>query len=332
MASSTYQQRVDRNDDRSAMLDKVYRARLRLAEFESTCSAGEARIRAAQSRLDSIPAYDRGWMIEVIAVLALVSITLEWYPARMMSLVFFFASAVELVALTAAFAVGGFLLGLLLGELLRRHRKPQSHSPLDWVFLACAVIAAGAFLAVGYQLRFAYAHASSDAAQSPIGPAVQAAALTTLAFIGIVIAFTSGYYRESVEALRVRWRLAGLHGQVRTNQKHMEATRAELEAAERAYRLVTEGDGLDVGVPPPPRPFGFDGPSNWGAPGSSASAPAASGNGVAPAASANGVGPAASANGVGAGGSANGVAAGASGNGVVAGGSGNGVSSVRGEM
>ncbi|HEY0396717.1 MAG TPA: hypothetical protein VGD01_19730 [Candidatus Elarobacter sp.] len=242
MPSPTYQQRVEGSDDRSAMLDKVYRARLRLGELESACDSGEARIRAAQSRLDSIPAYDRGWMIEVIAVLALVSIVLEWYPARMMSLVFFFASKVELIALTAAFAVGGFLLGLLLGELLRRHRKPQTHAALDWVFLAFAAVAVTAFLGVGYQLRFAYAHASSDAAQSPIGPGVQALALTTLAFIGIVIAFTSGYYRESVEALRVRWRLAGLHGRIRTSQKHLETTRAELEAAERAYRLVADGD------------------------------------------------------------------------------------------
>jgi hypothetical protein len=246
MASPTYQQRVDRNDDRSAMLDKVYRARLRLANFEGKCGGGEAQIRAAQSRLDSIPAYDRGWMLEIIGVLALVSITLEWYPARMMSLVFFFASAVELVALTAAFAVGGFLLGLLLGELLRRHRKPQDHVALDWVFLTLAVVAAGAFLAVGYELRFAYAHASNDAAQSPIGPAVQAAALTTLAFIGIVIAFTSGYYRESVEAMVVRRRLGRLHSQVRTNQLHMEATRAELEAAERAWRLVSDGESFDA--------------------------------------------------------------------------------------
>jgi hypothetical protein len=242
MASSTYQQRVDRNDDRSAMLDKVYRARLRLAELENSCAAGEAQIRGAQSRFDSIAAHDRGWMLEAIAVLALVSITLEWYPARMMSLVFFFASAVELVALTAAFAIGGFLLGLLLGELLRRHRKPQQHAALDWVFLTCAVVAVSAFLAVGYQLRFAYAHASSDAAQSPIGPAVQAAALTTLAFIGIVIAFTSGYYRESVEAMRVRWRLGSLHRRVRVSQQHLEATRAELEAAERAYRLIADED------------------------------------------------------------------------------------------
>ena len=235
-------------------------------------------------------------MLEVIAVLALVSITLEWYPARMMSLVFFFASAVELVALTAAFAVGGFLLGLMLGELLRRHRKPQAHAALDWVFLACAVIAAGAFLAVGYQLRFAYAHASSDAAQSPIGPAVQAAALTTLAFIGIVIAFTSGYYRESIEALRVRWRLAGLHGQVRTNQRHLEATRAELEAAERAYRLVmeSEAEGGDDGRTlrqaqgdtagmryDGPASGRYDGPASGTAPGS-ATAPGngASTNGV----------------------------------------------------
>ena len=302
MASPTYQQRVDRNDDRSAMLDKVYRARLRLAEFESKCSAGEARIRAAQNRLDSIPVYDRGWMLEVIAVLALVSITLEWYPARMMSLVFFFASAVELVALTAAFAVGGFLLGLMLGELLRRHRKPQTHAALDWVFLACAVIAAGAFLAVGYQLRFAYAHASSDAAQSPIGPAVQAAALTTLAFIGIVIAFTSGYYRESVEALRVRWRLAGLHGQVRTNQRHMEATRAELEAAERAYRLVMESEAEgggdwrtlrqaqgDIGAAQGDAGMRYDGPASGRYDGPASGAAPGSGGAPGSGASTNGV-------------------------------------------
>ncbi|HEY0615631.1 MAG TPA: hypothetical protein VGC96_13350 [Candidatus Elarobacter sp.] len=242
MASPTFEQRVEGSDDRSAMLDKVYRSRLRLGELESACASGEARIRAAQSRLDAIPAHDRGWSIEAIALLALVSIVLEWYPARMMSLVFFFASKVELIALTAAFAVGGFLLGLLLGELLRRHRKPQTHAALDWVFLTLAVVAVSAFLLVGYQLRFAYAHASSDAAQSPIGPGVQALALTTLAFIGIVIAFTSGYYRESVEAVRVRRRLGGLHAQIHTRQRHLEATRAELDAAERAYQLVANGD------------------------------------------------------------------------------------------
>ncbi|HYW54856.1 MAG TPA: hypothetical protein VE826_12870 [Dongiaceae bacterium] len=242
MPSPTYQQRVDRNDDRSAMLDKVYRARLRLADLENACAGGEAQIRAAQSRLDSIPAYERGWIVEVIALLALVAVALEWYPARMMSQVFFFASAGELVALTAAFAIGGFLLGLLLGELLRRHRTPQAHAALDWVFLAFAATAVGAFLLVGYELRLAYARASIDAAQSPMEPAVQAAALTTLAFIGIVIAFTSGYYRESVEAMRVRWRLGGLHGRVRRNQKHLELTRAELEAAERAYRLHAESE------------------------------------------------------------------------------------------
>jgi hypothetical protein len=249
MPSPTYQQRVDRNDDRSAMLDKVYRARLRLADLESACAGGEAQIRAAQSRLDSIPAYERGWIVEIIAALALVAVALEWYPARMMSQVFFFASAAELVALTAAFAIGGFLLGLLLGELLRRHRMPQAHAALDWVFLSFAVIAVAAFLLVGYELRLAYARASIDAAQSPMEPAVQAAALTTLAFIGIVIAFTSGYYRESVEAMRVRWRLGGLHRRVRTGQKHLETTRAELEAAERAYRLHTESEAAAAARP-----------------------------------------------------------------------------------
>ena len=237
-ASPTYQEQVDRNDDRSAMHHAAYRARLRLADLETKCAGGEARIRAAQSRLDALPVYERGWLVEVIVLLALVSIVLEWYPARMMSLVFFFASAVELVALTAAFAVGGFLLGLLLGELLRRHRRPQAHEPLDWVFLSLAIVAVAAFLVVGYELRLGYARASIDAANSPLEPMVQAAALTTLAFIGIVIAFTSGYYRESVEAMSMRRRLGRLHARLRADQHHLEATRTELAAAERACELI----------------------------------------------------------------------------------------------
>ncbi|GEM_PF-1828943 len=243
-ASSTYQERVDRNGDRTAMQHAAYRARLRLGDLEARCAGAETRIRAAQSRLDALPGYERGWLLEVIGLLALVSIVLEWYPARMMSLVFFFASAVELVALTAAFAVGGFLLGLLLGELLRRHRRPQAHEPLDWVFLVAAIVAVGAFLVVGYELRLGYARASIDAANSPLEPVVQAAALTTLAFIGIVIAFTSGYYRESVEALGMRRRLGRLHARLHVDQVHLEATRTELAAAERACALLDETPAL----------------------------------------------------------------------------------------
>ena len=240
MTTSTYQERVDRHHDRSALLEAAHRARLRVNDLEAKCAAGETRIRAARSRFDALPAHERGWMVEVVALLAVVSIVLEWYPARMMSLVFFFASAIELVALTAAFAVGGFLLGLLLGELLRRHRKPQAHEALDWVFLAAAIVAVVAFLVVGYELRLGYARASIDAAQSPLEPMVQAAALTTLAFIGIVIAFTSGYYRESVEALATRRRLGALNAGLRADQRRLEATRGELEGAERAGRLLDE--------------------------------------------------------------------------------------------
>jgi hypothetical protein len=244
--SPTYQERVERNDDRSAMHHAAYRARLRLTDLEAKCTGGEVRIRAAQSRLDALPSHERGWLLEVIVLLAVVSIVLEWYPARMMSLVFFFASAVELVALTAAFAVGGFLLGLLLGELLRRHRRPQAHEPLDWVFLTLAIVAVSAFLAVGYELRLGYARASIDAANSPLEPVVQAAALTTLAFIGIVIAFTSGYYRESVEAMGMRRRLGRLHSRLRADQQHLQATRTELAAAERACELMADAQGATL--------------------------------------------------------------------------------------
>ncbi len=248
MASPTYQQRAYRNDDHAAILDKVHRAQLRVAELEQRCAAGEAQIRAAQTRFDALPAYDRGWMLELIGVLALLAIVLEWYPARMMSLVFFFATAVELVALTCAFAAGGFLLGLLLGELARRYRIPQQHTFLDGVCFGLAALAVTAFLAVGFELRMGYAQASSDGVTSAIGPVVQAAALTTLAFIGIVIAFTAGYHRESFDSLALRHRLSRLRAALRTNELHLASTEHELAAVERAASVAGQDFG-SVRVP-----------------------------------------------------------------------------------
>jgi hypothetical protein len=254
MTSPTYQQRAYRNSDHAAILDKVHRAQLRLADLERSCAAGEAQIRAAQTRFDALSPYDRGWMLELIALLAVLAIVLEWFPARMMSLVFFFASAVELVALTCAFAAGGFLLGLVLGELARRHRQPQQHALLDSICFGLAALAVVAFLAVGFELRMGYAQASTDGAIAAVGPVVQAAALTTLAFIGIVIAFTSGYQRESFDSLRLRWRLSRLRSELSTNEAHLTATQHELASAQRAAAVAADGYAPAAstnGVPPP---------------------------------------------------------------------------------
>ena len=246
MASPGYQQRVDRSVDRAAVLEQLHRARSRSGECEAACGAAEADIRAAQRRLDAVPPYERGWPLEIIAALAIVAIVLEWYPARMMSLVFFFASRTELIALTAAFAATGFLLGLLLGELVRRQRRPQASVALDAVFLALASIAAIGFLTVGYLLRYTYATASNDGSQIPNSPTIQAAALTMLAFTGIVLAFTSGYYRESFETLALRYRLGGMHRRLRAAQRHLDATRREVEISDRAVRLAVADDETTI--------------------------------------------------------------------------------------
>ncbi len=242
MASPGFQQRVDRSADRAAVLEQLHRARSRNGECEAACAAAEGDIRAAQRRLDAVPAYERGWPVEVIVGLAAIAIVLEWYPARMMSLVFFFASRTELIALTAAFAATGFLLGLLLGELVRRLRRPQPQAAFDAVFIGLAAIAATGFLVVGYLLRFTYATASNDGSQVPNSPAIQAAALTMLAFTGIVLAFTSGYYRESFETLALRRRLGSLRGRLRTAQRHLDATRREVEISDRSVRLSLADD------------------------------------------------------------------------------------------
>src|SRR5579884_187323 len=246
MASPGFQQRIHRTADRAAVLEQLHRARSRHAECETSCTSAEADIRAAQRRLDAVPPYERGWPIEIIAGLAIVAIVLEWYPARMMSLVFFFASRTELIALTAAFAATGFLLGLLLGELVRRQRRPQPQAGFDAIFLGLAAIAAIGFLTVGYLLRYTYATASTDGAQIPNSPTIQAAALTMLAFTGIVLAFTAGYYRESFETLALRHRLGGLHRRLRAAQRHLDATRREVEISDRAVRLAVADDETTI--------------------------------------------------------------------------------------
>jgi hypothetical protein len=267
MTSPSYQQRVSRNDDHAAINDKVHRARVKLAELEQNCAANEGQIRAAQTRFDSLADHDRGWILEIVIALAVISIVLEWFPAHMMSLVFFTASAVELTFLTAAFAGGGFLLGLVLGEMARRYRMPQRHTLIDQLCFVLAALAVVAFLGIGFELRMGYAATSTDAnTPAAVGPAILAAALTTLAFIGIVIAFTAGYHRESFETLGLRYRIRNLHDRLKVSEAQLQATQRELGAAERASVVAADGgarvqtvtsdgsytNGSSNGVSPPP--------------------------------------------------------------------------------
>jgi len=271
MTSPSYQQRVSRNDDHAAINDKVHRARVKLAELEQSCAAHEGQIRAAQTRFDSLADHDRGWILEIVVALAVISIVLEWFPAHMMSLVFFTASAVELTFLTAAFAGGGFLLGLVLGEMARRYRMPQRHTLIDQLCFTLAGVAIIAFLAVGFELRMGYAATSTDAVTPALAPAILAAALTVLAFIGIVIAFTAGYHRESFETLGLRYRIRNLHANLKVSEAQLNATQRELGAAERAASVAADGgprvqtvsneasytNGSSNGVSAPPPGNGF---------------------------------------------------------------------------
>jgi len=242
MTSPSYQQRVSRTSDQAVLNARVHRAQLKLDELEQTCNADEAQIRAAETRFEALPAHDRGWAIEVVAILAVISIALEIYPAHLMSLVFFGANGPELGLLTAAFAGGGFLLGLVLGEMARRYRVPQRHTLIDHLCFVFALIAVIAFLAVGFELRMGYAAASTDSTNPAIGPLVQAAALTTLAFIGIVVAFTAGYHRESYGTVALRYRLINLRSNLKSSETQLQATRHEFAAADRA--ASTSADGM----------------------------------------------------------------------------------------
>jgi hypothetical protein len=112
-----------------------------------------------------------------------------------------------------------------------------------------------------------YAAPSTDASTpAAVGPAILAAALTTLAFIGIVIAFTAGYHRESFETLGLRYRIRNLHDRLKVSEAQLQATQRELGAAERAAVVAADAgarvqtvtsdgsytNGSSNGVSPPP--------------------------------------------------------------------------------
>jgi hypothetical protein len=226
--TTRYEEHSRRLHDRDAITSKQNKLQNRANHLEESCASLAEQIRAKLGLIEVTSDDEKGWMLEVVAIVAVVALALEISPAHMMSLVFTFASVPELYALTAMFTVIGFLIGFFTGELMLRHKLARRRTVADNVFLALLVIGAVAFLGFGYQMRYAYAVATSASSAAAMTPVLQAATMTALAGLGILIAVIVGYYRESKTVWTNRRDLERLQRDLAKSTRYLADTRTEL--------------------------------------------------------------------------------------------------------
>ena len=140
--------------NRRARNEHVADLQERVEKCEENCKNARAQIVAAEERQDSIPDHHRGWPLEIVAVLALISVFFEYMPASLFTQVFTSATTnLQLHLLTIVFTIIGALLAVVLGELFRRTREPVRHHVRETVLFA--VVAAFTVGVSGARLRAA---------------------------------------------------------------------------------------------------------------------------------------------------------------------------------
>lgn len=243
--------------NRKARTQHIYDLRERVAFNERTAADGRAAIGAAEELHAAIPLHLRGWPLEIVMVLALLSIVLEAVPASLFTQVFVTASTFQLYLLTAAFTIVGALLALFFGELLRNTREPAVRHLRENILLIVIGLLVVGFLVIGYELRIAFTtNANATVTVAAISAPLEALALTAIAAIGIALTVVSSYYREGLESFRVRSSLRSLRSKLTTNDAHLQANKRDLDrATEAAY------NGPERRRPLQPQPDG-PGPTN----------------------------------------------------------------------
>jgi hypothetical protein len=217
--------------DRRARNEHVADLEERVAKCEENCKNARAQISAAEERQDSIPDHHRGWPLQIVAILTLISVFFEYMPASLFTQVFTSATTnLQLHLLTIVFTIIGALLAVVLGELFRRTREPVRHHVRETVLFVVVGVFTVAFLVLGYELRLAFTSVSHDALLAISAP-VEALALTAIATIGIALTVVSSYFREGYEAFAVRSSLGRLRKELATNEAHLGANQRNLKRA-----------------------------------------------------------------------------------------------------
>ncbi len=249
VASAGYVATSNSAADRRARKEHVADLEERVAKCKENCINARAQIKAAEERQDAIPDHHRGWPLQIVAILAVISIFFEYMPASLFTQVFTAAATdQQLILLTIVFTIIGALLAVFLGELFRRTREPVQRNVRETiVFVVVALLTVG-FLALGYELRLAFTTGTSNHAVLALAAWMEALALTAVAAIGIALTVVSSYFREGYEAFTVRSALKRLHAELATNEAHLGANQRDLTRAmgspsHDGERRASETDG-----------------------------------------------------------------------------------------
>ncbi len=200
----------------------------------------EASIALTERDQGALHDHEKGWLIEVFVLLALIAVGLEWVPASLYTLVFFDATgSITPLLMTVVFTTIGVLCAAVIGEIARRFREPAKRQTRDVFFLVLLTLGVLTFLSSTYLLRMAYALTPSGAVvSSPISAPVEAFALTVVATIAVVLAVTAGIYRESMKSARLRW----THSQL---EREKARTLRQGETIFQDYQNARIADGLE---------------------------------------------------------------------------------------
>ena len=216
--------------DRTATARRVVDLQGRVDRLRGDCEDVRARLDAARERREALEDHHKGWPILVVVLLGLVTVALEYVPATMYTQIFLSAGDQLRTVLTWTFTIVGALLAVVLGELLRRTRRPETQSVRDTVFTAIVGAVTLLYLYVGFKLRLAYTNASGETAVNVSG-AEEAFALTMIALIGIMLTVISAYYREGFESFSTSMKVSRLQGDLARTERHRDVNQANLERA-----------------------------------------------------------------------------------------------------
>jgi hypothetical protein len=225
--------------DRRATEERVRDLTERVQYFTESCIDARDSIAALEQRRDALPQHARGSPLEIVAALAMITIVLEYVPARLFTQIFVYASDNVRLLLTVTFTVIGAVAAIFLGELLHRLRVPERQRAIDTSFLVLVLLVTIVFLYIGYSMRVAYTAAAET---GPGAASVEAVALTSVAAVGIIVTVVSAYYRESLESFKVRWTLARLQRDLRTSETYLKTNKRDLMRATTAVRGVPVPD------------------------------------------------------------------------------------------
>jgi hypothetical protein len=227
------------SNDRRANEDRQKKLVERVAHFTKKCVETRTALNGAMVRADGIPEHGRGWPLLMVALLALVTIALEYYPASLFTLVFMAKDNVH-TALTWIFTAIGTVLALILGELLRRTRVPERPHAIDTVFVFVVGAVTLAFLYLGYVLRVAYTTAMVKTLIPQLGARQEAIALTAVATVGILLTVITAYYREGLESFSVNRRIRKLRGDLTAFEANEKKNQTDLDRTIDAAKSPAE--------------------------------------------------------------------------------------------